>query len=210
MSYSNLLILFRRYVVCQLAVVFGIGSLMAQLNVTISGSITNSDPLQTGSVSRNGIASQAGIQKSYPGGDVSIPTHFDSYTFQNNSGSTLPYYIDLTSSFYPTESFSVAYLGSFNPTNIALNYLGDAGSSPSPSSPHRLYSVSVPDGQAFVVVVNEVASGNGVPSYTLNVSTSPPGTSVPEGGSTLALAIFGLGGMAVARHFWRAKRGHSL
>jgi len=66
--------------------------------------------------------------------------------------------------------FTAAYSGSFNPANLAQNYLADPGS----SAASRTYSFSIPGGQqTFVIVVYDVPPGLATPSgstYTLNVT----------------------------------------
>ena len=65
---------------------------------------------------------------------------------------------------------SVAYLDPFNPTNIALNYLGDAGASSTQPGPSVSYGVTVPAFTTFDVVVNEVNSGGDPAEYGLTVA----------------------------------------
>jgi hypothetical protein len=62
--------------------------------------------------------------------------------------------------------FPVVYLGSFNPNNIAENYLGDAAASP---NAFGTFSVNVPANATIVLVVSEVTAGTGCPSYDVTV-----------------------------------------
>jgi hypothetical protein len=183
------------------AVIFPLSG-FAQLNFSVSGSITSSDPTENGRLSRNGVASQAGTQKPFPGTLSLGIFHYDSYTIVNTTGADQALYIDFTASFFPTDAFSVAYLGSFDPNNIATNYLGDAGISPEVGNPHVFYSVTFPVGQTVVLVVNEVTSRAGVPSYTLAASTTP--FTVPEYSSTFALGLIGFAVVIFAA--WRQER----
>ena len=66
--------------------------------------------------------------------------------------------------------FLVAYLGSFDPTDICANYLADQGSSPDPSAPPGAFSFNLDDGQTAVIVVSEVTADAGCPDYTVSVS----------------------------------------
>ena len=51
--------------------------------------------------------------------------------------------------------FAVAYLDSFNPDNICVNYLADLGGSPFPD---EFMSFNVPAGRSVVIVVSEVTT----------------------------------------------------
>lgn len=130
----------------------------------ITGAIDAGDPVQTGRLTRaNGIAS-CGQPKSCPGAYDSVARHYDLYTFTNTSGADACVTVSLTSS-CGTEAFAVAYLDTFNPADLCANYLGDAGVSGS-----AIFSVTVPAGARFVVVVNEVTPNAGCAGYTLNLS----------------------------------------
>ena len=91
--------------------------------------------VQINRVSRDGTASTWAAPNAYPGPIFTTGIHFDAYTvsFAPNAAQTVFYEISLTSTSGGTAPmFSVAYLNSFNPANIATNYLGDSGSSPLP------------------------------------------------------------------------------
>jgi hypothetical protein len=64
--------------------------------------------------------------------------------------------------------FTAAYLGTFNPANLAENYLADAGA----SAATRSYSFNIPGGaQTFTVVVYDVPPGAASNSaYSLNIT----------------------------------------
>ncbi|MFL5731842.1 MAG: hypothetical protein ACJ78Q_01475, partial [Chloroflexia bacterium] len=114
--------------------------------ITLNGSITASDPIQTGRIGRNNIASTCLSPKLCPGA-LSEPTplarHYDSYTFTNSSGSSQCVTVSLNASGCgASQILSVAYLNSYNPTNMCANYLADAGSSNTTTS----YSFIVPAG----------------------------------------------------------------
>src|SRR5829696_8447007 len=56
--------------------------------VIVNGSIASSDPTQTGSLNRNGVASTCAATKSSPGLLTNVGArHYDSYTYTNSSGS---------------------------------------------------------------------------------------------------------------------------
>lgn len=136
---------------------------------TFSGkSITNSDPTQTGRLGRRGEASTCTSQKPFPGLLDPTPHHYDSYALKNGKKKSCVT-VTLTT---PCESGhflqSAAYRPSFNPANIARNYVADIGASPNGAP--KSYSFIVPKNATFNVVVNEVDAGTGCSSYTLKVS----------------------------------------
>jgi hypothetical protein len=132
--------------------------------------------IQNNRLNRNGVASSCAVPKATPNLQEAAPggaRHFDSYTFTNTLGSpgcfTISY---VTACNTGTTLYSAAYgAGGFQPTNIRENYLGDSGFANSLPP----YSINVPAGGQFTVVLHEVAptaAGNGC-SYTINVSGVP-------------------------------------
>jgi hypothetical protein len=98
---------------------------------------------------------------------------FDAYTFATCPGSA-PACITVTLTNACTagvaQVFPMVYLGSFDPNNVAVNYLADMGFSPTGGQPGS-FSFLVPGGSSFVVVVHEVNPGAAVGcNYTLTVS----------------------------------------
>lgn len=85
----------------------------------------------------------------------------DAYTFSNDSGAPAC----VTVNFDPntgagpcgTAVHAIAYLGTYDPTNICLNYIGDVGSSVT-----QPFSFTVPAGQAFIIVIGANSSGGGI------------------------------------------------
>ncbi len=167
---------------------------------TFTGSITSTDPTQTGRVFRDGVMSVAGVQKAYPGTtSTSDLFHYDAYTFVNPFAVTTPFLIDYSTTDPTNSVFSVTYLGSFNPANISFNYLADSGLSVVAGVP-QTYSFNIPANGTFVVILNEVGANSGVSNYSFTLGLFNP-TAVPEGGSTLPLLGLALLGLAGARRF---------
>lgn len=134
---------------------------------TITGSLAAGDPQQTASVSRNNSPSKCGTSKACPGTVGSGPRLYDIYSFTNQGGLSTCVTITLTAG-CESPIMSAAYLGSFNPTSLCQNYLGDLGNSPPIQTS---YSVNVPAGGTLLVNVHEVNAGlGGCSSYTLTVS----------------------------------------
>ena len=123
---------------------------------------------------RDGIPSSCGVQKAFPGTSTPGNHQYDAYQFQTcaNSGPTC---VTVTlSAANGVNLFSAAYLGTFNPANLAQNYIADAGGSNTTVS----YSFNLPAGaQTFTVVVEDVPVGPASNSpYTLQVSGACVGT----------------------------------
>ena len=123
--------------------------------------------LQTGRVLRDDIQSRCGTSKGYPGTTGTTQRTYDRYSFHNPGPATCVTF-DLNTACADTQNiYPVAYLGSFNPANIATNYLGDPGSIPTDG--FTSFSVNVPANSTVVLVVHEVTAGGGCPSYDVVV-----------------------------------------
>lgn len=138
---------------------------------------TTATGTQTNRINRNGVVGTCAAAKAFPGAVAAGPRQFDAYTFATcaNSG---PYCVTVTLTNNCTgnkQLFGAVYGGSFVPANIATNYRSDPGASNTAAGP-RSFSVPIPAGSTFVVVVSDVIS-TGVPAdtavgcqYTLSVS----------------------------------------
>lgn len=133
--------------------------------VNLSGSIGAGDPTQTGRLNRSGIGRTCAAPGPIPPLVDSVARRYDAYTFTNSSNATACVTVSATSG-CGTNLFYVAYLGSFNPANIQMNYLADPGASFAGTA---TWSFNVPAGQSFVLVFHEVAT-TGCASYTATVS----------------------------------------
>ncbi|MBA3513667.1 MAG: carboxypeptidase regulatory-like domain-containing protein, partial [Pyrinomonadaceae bacterium] len=135
-----------------------------------AGSITLSDPTQTGRLNRFAPASSCATSKANPGLFDAAVRHFDSYSFTNPSSATACATFRVTSG-CGTNLFYATYLGSYNPANPAQNWLGDPGQS---SAGTATWSVNVPAGQTVVLVIHEVAVPNvGCAAYSFSISGLP-------------------------------------
>jgi N-acetylneuraminic acid mutarotase len=134
----------------------------------INGSIDTSDPTQTDRLFRSGIPQTCPASTTCAIFGDPTPHHYDAYTFTNTTGSTQCVHIDTNTACTGTNFIFIgAYLGSFDPSNICNNWIGDSGSSPNPD---QAFDVDVDNGQTLVVVVSEVAPDTGCPAYTLTVT----------------------------------------
>jgi hypothetical protein len=113
--------------------------------------------LQQGRLSRNAIASSCGSLKPFPGllattGD----RRFDAYSFKTCANSVASCATVNLQGTHAADMLGVSYLGTFNPANIAQNYLADPGS----SSGNISWSFPLAGGvQNFTTVVHEVNPG---------------------------------------------------
>ena len=134
-------------------------------NVTIPPStLTSSDAPQADRLGRDGTPSTC-AGKVCPGGIGTPGTRFAKtfgpYTNSAGVAACITVTINAATGVPNTGDIeSAAYLGSYDPTNLCLNYLGDSGVSglggpgPGPVLGTASYSFTVPAGASFVVVVN--------------------------------------------------------
>jgi hypothetical protein len=116
--------------------------------------------------------SSCGEPKAWAGfGDLGTSFHYNAYTFTNTSGADACVTIELQST---NDVMAATYLGSYNPTAISNNFLGDAGMSTAQADDGvTTYSAEIPNGMEFVVVVNEVTENSGTQPYFLSLSGLP-------------------------------------
>jgi autotransporter-associated beta strand protein len=151
----------------------------------IVGAITAGDPVQAGRLIRNATPSSCAPAKECPGLNDALPHAYDAYLFTNRGPDACV--VAHVQSFCGTALFSAAYMGVFVPSDLCLNYLGDAGMSSSSVTP---YSFFVPSNGVFTVVVHEVTAGAGCTNYNLSISgiECPPRLNIePVGGNRVAL-----------------------
>ncbi len=131
-----------------------------------SGSLGSGDATQTGRMNRFAVASTCAAPKTYPGNFTTSGQRFyDSYTVTNPRNVSVCATIGIITG-CGTNIFSAAYLGSYNPTSLGTNYLGDPGSS-FPGT--AFYEVNISANGTMVVVVHEVNPGVGCSNYTLRI-----------------------------------------
>jgi hypothetical protein len=165
----------------------------------------------------DGIASQWGFAKSYPGTTQvspppfpsSFPPPFDAYviSFAPNANQQVFYEIKwMTSGFSPT---SAAYLDAFDPMNVATNYLGDIGGASLDTL--LTYRVIVPAGHSLAVAfLDDVQNSLGsFTSYTFSIdafSDANRGENFGVVPLPSAIPLFATGLGALGLFGWRRKR----
>ena len=130
-------------------------------------SISATDPIQLGRLSRDGVPADWSAPYPFPG--VLNPTtafHFitrDLDLGALEAGFVYGGFIQIDFDSSTPNTFLSAYLDSYNPSNLASNYLGDAGFSgdPFPGDP-GFFQVFVPQGHDLVLVLNETLSNGGL------------------------------------------------
>jgi hypothetical protein len=148
------------------------------LSFTTTGSLTGGDPVQTGRLTRNGVASTCASPKAFPGVfDPSGNRAYDKYTFVNASNAKQCVTVSYQLTSPPCAgggAFGVAY-SSFNPGNIGQNWLADGGSSvnesgaPGAAGP-RTFSFRAKKHSTFDIVISAVDIGGTCNQYSLSVS----------------------------------------
>jgi hypothetical protein len=117
--------------------------------------LDGNDPTQADRLGRDGQPSSC-AGKACPGGGFAGTKRYQTYTFTNSGGSASCFTVTINAATGGAGDIeSAAYLGSYDPTNLCLNYLGDSGVvGLGTSVPNVQYSFVVPAHSNFVVVVN--------------------------------------------------------
>jgi hypothetical protein len=148
----------------------------------VAPSIAATDPTQTGALGFSGdpaAATCAAPVTAEAPADV-VARHADRYplTNQTDQAQCVTVSLDPRNCFQaPNQIQSAAYIPSFNPTLIAgPNFAGDIGDPPAEANTARQYSLTVPAGSRFEVVVNAIeAAPTGLcGAYGLTLSSDKP------------------------------------
>jgi hypothetical protein len=126
---------------------------------TAIAGVTTATGTETNRIFRNGSQSTCGNPKAFPG-IINGTFAFDSYTF--TACRSMCTQATLTSTTGGT-IFESAYSPSYDPTNIGLNYAGDAGL----SSNSQVFSIDLTASTAYTLVVNDTTGTSVGTNYTL-------------------------------------------
>ncbi|HWY44146.1 MAG TPA: PEP-CTERM sorting domain-containing protein [Candidatus Sulfotelmatobacter sp.] len=172
---------------------------------TTTDALTAADPTQLGRLSRNGLAQDWIGSEPFPG--VINPTTTYFYTAYEITVPTGGPFLQIEVDSVSTNTFVSAYSGAYDPTNLATNWLGDAGTSGNFFGTDPLFfQVIAPSSTIWLVVNNTGASGIGLGDpYTLTVEAfadtefNDPPVATPEPASMLLLGTGLVGLIAVRR-----------
>ena len=158
--------------------------------LTINDAIAATDPAQTGRITRNGVASACGAAKVYPGTFATTGAfNYDVYPFTNRTGAPACVTFTLTQ---PGTTFGIHLVGysTFDPANLAANYLGDSGAS-SVNNAAVSMGLTVAAGATVQVVVHTATIGS-FGAYTLTAAGCGAGVAPTLGiGSLSNPSVFG-------------------
>jgi len=135
---------------------FSVPTCTGGANQTIPANVLDAnDPTQADRLGRDGLPSGCG-GKACPGGGFPGTKRFQTFNFTNNGAAAACFTVTINAALGGAGDIeSAAYLGSYDPTNLCLNYLGDSGVVGLGTTLGSVsYSFVVPAQSDFVVVVN--------------------------------------------------------
>src|SRR5205823_5864700 len=117
-------------------------------SVNVTGSITNTDTIQTGRLGLSDPKSSCTLTRPLPATSDSLARHERNYSYTNSTGSPQCVTVSIVQNCGNNAIQSITYLGSYDPNNINANFLAHGG-----ASGHQFsYSFTLPAGQTAVVV----------------------------------------------------------
>jgi len=134
---------------------FSVPTCTGGANQTFAGVLDANDPTQADRLGRDGLPSPC-EGKACPGGGFPGTKRFQTFKFTNDAGAAACFTVTINAALGGAGDIeSAAYLGSYDPTNLCLNYLGDTGVvGLGTTLGSASYSFVVPAQSDFVVVVN--------------------------------------------------------
>jgi autotransporter-associated beta strand protein len=138
---------------------------------TIIGDLSPEDPVLLGLPRDASGTNTYCLKQNAVGTDsgFSEPRSFDRYVFTNQSSAATCVSVSIGGGCTNLEVWAAAYVGEFNPTNVALNFAGSVSETPSAQKPSVGFSFSVPPHARFEIIVLEYQPSEGCKEYTLNV-----------------------------------------
>jgi hypothetical protein len=210
---TNKVSLFCTFSFVGMAAFFLMGGLAQATTIyTDTLTITGADSTQLGRLSRDGVPSDWSGTKAFPGAiNPALTYHYitrDLDLIALESGFVYGGYIQVDFDSNSVNTFLSAYLDSYNPANLATNYLGDAGFSGNGFlGDPGFFQVFVPAAHHLILVLNETTPNAGlnfpgalqVEAFTDTQFTDLE--AVPEPG-TWALLLSGTAILLTTRRRW--------
>jgi hypothetical protein len=156
---------------------------------TFTGSLGAPDPTMAFRLNRNGVQGICPGPKPFAA-PFAANTFFDTHTWTNTSGLTQCATFTLTSTDATTNIEFGVYSGSFNPANLATNFLTDPGLSSGTPPIASSCSATIPSGATLVFVIFSPNPLQTASNYTLTVDlpicSSVPCAALPTPGNTIS------------------------
>jgi hypothetical protein len=168
--------------------------------ITLHGVFDNTQPIMPMRLDRSGVASTCAMPTAFPGA-TEMPTPYEMFEFCNN-GPEQCITVTLDVGTCDSDAHLIAYIGAFNPLNLAENYAGDIGSSKS-----QPFSFTVPSKQKLFIVAQSNFPGTEC-SYSFTTNALPciqPAPVLSDHAVWLLLGALALVGLASARRPRRAR-----
>ena len=125
-----------------------------------SGALSLGDPTQMGRLSRNGIAQDWTGTETFPGViNTGVTYHYEVIDIPAAEIALTPF-IQITVDSVSTNTFFSAYNGSYDPTNKATNWLGDAGTSGNFFGVDPIFFQVTAGSGDLLILVNNTGAGN--------------------------------------------------
>lgn len=150
-------------------------------SISFNVQLKSSDPTLSTRLYRDANPSVYTSSKSYPGTSGTGPLEYETFKFTADGSAPNE---TITFNSPDNYSFLSVYLSSFDPKNLATNYLADAGQSGSGS-----FSFKLSPGQTFVLVANQTYVGYepGLIGVTVTGASLASVAATPEPASLLLL-----------------------
>jgi len=169
----------------------------------INGSLDSENgPFQFSRIFRDAVSSNCNPPKAFPGTFGNAQQNYNIHEFSIANGDSCVT-VNYTSGNCETSALPVAYMNSYDPTNLSLNYLGDTGTN---AAGLASFDFEIPSGNQLLIVVTSVDGPVDCDySFTVeNYSCQPPIITTPiptlsEWGLIIMTGVLGIVGFLVIR-----------
>jgi hypothetical protein len=137
------------------------------------GTVTNTDLVLSARILRDAVQSSCDNPKVFPG-TTAGSFNYDLHAFTNTTGADACVTVQLKAN---NSVIAVGYLGSFDPANLALNYIGDPGNDTGVGG-GQTFSCIVPSGQRLLVVVQNYGTAADYSLFVSGLPCPPPSLAI--------------------------------